>query len=115
MFYHSGVYFEPNCGNTDADLDHEVLAIGFGTDPFVCFCYTCDVERPHTAMMQGGDYWIVKNSWSQYWGDEGYVLMSRLNNNCGACAHDDTVTVGDGWLQVSPRMPTTRSCRCNLI
>ena len=42
VFYHSGVYFEPTCGNTDADLDHEVLAIGFGTDPV------------------GGDYWIVK-------------------------------------------------------
>ena len=82
VFYHSGVYYEPTCGNTDADLDHEVLAIGFGTDPV------------------GGDYWVVKvrvmlrcasgwltrrlqNSWSQNWGDEGFVLMSRLNNNCG--------------------------------
>jgi len=64
-FYSSGVYYEPTCGNTDADLDHEVLAVGFGTDPV------------------GGDYWIVKNSWSQHWGNEGYVFMSRQNNNCG--------------------------------
>jgi hypothetical protein len=35
MFYSKGVYYEPTCGNTDADLDHEVLAVGFGTDPVV--------------------------------------------------------------------------------
>ncbi len=36
VFYRSGVYYEPTCGNTDADLDHEVLAIGYGTDATVC-------------------------------------------------------------------------------
>ena len=35
VFYTSGVYYNPACGNTDADLDHEVLAVGFGTDPVV--------------------------------------------------------------------------------
>ena len=41
VFYSSGVYYEPACGNTEADLDHEVLAVGFGTDPV------------------GGDYWFA--------------------------------------------------------
>lgn len=95
----TGVYFEPDCGSGVDDLDHSVLAVGYGTDP------------------QGGDYWIVKNSWStyvfsfhsvhkyppaaspaesdipacvclcvcvcRYWGDAGFVKMSRKNNNCG--------------------------------
>jgi C1A family cysteine protease len=63
-FYASGVYYEPQCGNTPDDLDHTVLLVGYGTE-------------------NGQDYWLVKNSWSTYWGDQGYVKMSRLNNNCG--------------------------------
>lgn len=64
-FYSSGVYYDKNCGNKPEDLDHAVLAVGYGTDP------------------TGGDYWIIKNSWSTHYGDNGYVLMSRKDNNCG--------------------------------
>jgi len=65
-YYSSGVYYNPNCKNDPDSLDHEVLVVGYGTD---------DV---------GGDFWLVKNSWSTYWGDEGYIKMARnRNNNCG--------------------------------
>ena len=63
-FYANGVYYEPACGNTPDDLDHQVLAVGYGT-------------------MNSKDYYIVKNSWSPLWGMDGYVLMSRKDNNCG--------------------------------
>uniref|UniRef100_A0A1B0BAT2 Peptidase C1A papain C-terminal domain-containing protein n=1 Tax=Glossina palpalis gambiensis TaxID=67801 RepID=A0A1B0BAT2_9MUSC len=63
-FYSHGVYYEPSCKNGIDNLDHAVLAVGYGK-------------------MKGEHYWLIKNSWSTYWGNDGYVLMSARENNCG--------------------------------
>jgi len=74
-FYASGVYVEPLCGNKPEDMDHAVLLVGYGTDP------------------QNGPYWIIKNSWSTHWGDEGYVKISRVDNMCGVETSSTYVTL----------------------
>ncbi|XP_065226229.1 digestive cysteine proteinase 1 [Planococcus citri] len=72
-FYSNGVYYEPKCGNTPDGLDHAVLLVGYGT-------------------LGDKKYWLIKNSWSNYWGNDGYVLMAIQDNNCGVMTDPTYVT-----------------------
>lgn len=74
-FYHSGVFSDPACKNGLNDLDHTVLLVGYGTD------------------VDGTDYWIVKNSWSTHWGNEGYVWIARNGNLCGVATTPTYVNI----------------------
>lgn len=65
--YTSGVYYDPDWNHwSPRYTNHAMLVVGYGTDT------------------KEGDYWIVKNSWGEGWGDKGYVLIARnKGNNCG--------------------------------
>ncbi|XP_076276388.1 C1 family peptidase 26-29-p isoform X3 [Lasioglossum baleicum] len=73
-FYSHGVYYDAACGNKEESLDHAVLAVGYGK-------------------LDGKDYWLIKNSWSNYWGNDGYILMSPKDNNCGVMTTPTYVTM----------------------
>jgi len=47
-----------NCKGNPSNLDHAVTLTGYS-------------NYHHNAP----DYWIVKNSWGEDWGEEGYVRM----------------------------------------
>ena len=70
-----GIYIPGDeCANfTDYGLNHAMLFVGYGTD--------VDSEG------NGTDYWIVKNSWSESWGEQGFVKVVRGQNACGNIAY----------------------------
>ena len=71
-YYGGGVFDNKAC--TGYDLDHSVLAVGYGEDV-------------------GKSYWIVKNSWSTYWGEEGFVRVAMDEDNiCGVATTPNYVT-----------------------
>ncbi|KAG7552748.1 Cathepsin propeptide inhibitor domain (I29) [Arabidopsis thaliana x Arabidopsis arenosa] len=63
QLYESGV-FDGSCGT---NLNHGVVVVGYGTE-------------------NGRDYWLVKNSRGNTWGEAGYMKMARnIANPRGLC------------------------------
>ena len=66
QFYQSGIYNDIDCGY---ELDHGVLLVGYGYD------FELDMK-----------YWIIKNSWGEEWGDNGYIRIQRnIDDSRGLC------------------------------
>jgi cathepsin L len=73
MLYKEGVFVDDTCTNSEDDLDHGVLVVGYGTS-------SAGAGENATPM----DFWIVKNSWGTHWGEKGYIRMARNKSNmCG--------------------------------
>ena len=65
QLYTGGIITSTDCGT---NLDHGVLIVGYGEE-------------------NGTKYWLVKNSWGETWGDNGYVKIGRSEstNSNGIC------------------------------
>ncbi|MEW5308602.1 MAG: hypothetical protein WDW38_000547 [Sanguina aurantia] len=66
--YVGGVFDAPCCVEK-IELDHAMVVVGYGTSP------------------EGDDYWLMKNSWSDSWGEAGFMKMKRNDPRAiGHCA-----------------------------
>jgi len=63
--YESGIMSNTNAsgGDNEWGIDHAVQMIGYGFDG--------DLDM---------HYWIVRNSWSTLWGEQGYIRLYRASN-----------------------------------
>eukprot|EP00891_Asterochloris_glomerata_P008862 jgi/Astpho2/8862/Aster-05494 len=68
-FYAQGIYQEPNCRWKEDELDHAVTLMGYGRST------------------HGQEFWLIKNSWSKWWGKEGFIWVAadtgRDKKACG--------------------------------
>ena len=64
QFYKGGIFDSKNCGDKP---QHTMMAIGYGTD------------------LNGKDYYLLKNSWGKYWGEDGYmrIVVTEGKGTCG--------------------------------
>lgn len=56
MSYSDGILSNPGCTGS---IDHAVNMVGWGHDSD-----------------SGKDYWIIRNSWGTYWGENGYMRIA---------------------------------------
>ncbi|NXA53485.1 CATL1 protein, partial [Nothocercus julius] len=68
-FYKSGIFSSAFCSQ---QVNHAMLAVGYGTG---------------RQAGQSVGYWILKNSWSEEWGERGYVRLLRgADDRCGVAS-----------------------------
>jgi len=91
MGYESGVYPAESCGAT---IDHAVVLVGYGTD-------------------DGQDYYLVRNSWGESWGDGGYIKIERNDDDDSRCATDESPASG---TECKPYPKTQKVCgACGIL
>jgi len=67
IYYDAGIIDSDECKVHDSNhLNHAINLVGYGTCP-----------------KTGKKYWVLRNSWSSYWGDEGYFKVVRGEKDCG--------------------------------
>jgi len=64
LYYETGTLKVESCRHDVHAIDHSVVMTGYGTDA------------------QGTDYYTIRNSWSSYWGDQGYINIARGELDC---------------------------------
>jgi len=78
--YGGGVMNDYSCCNAATDsscvynLNHAILVVGYGHDS-----------------ASGLDYWLIKNSWGTWWGENGYLKLKKGTGHCGVGSLHQTV------------------------
>jgi len=90
--YSEGIF--SGCSTTTSDIDHAVVAVGYGVEP------------------DGKKYWLVRNSWSPTWGEKGYIKLARDDGDEESCQTDSTPENGSACEGDDAPIKTCGTCGC---
>lgn len=90
--YESGVY--AGCNMASPDINHAVVLVGYGEE-------------------NGLPYWLVRNSWSPSWGEEGYIKVLRSADDEAQCGTD--VTPEHGTACADDLSPVKVCGQCGIL
>lgn len=91
--YESGIF--NGCNQENPDIDHAVVLVGYGEDS------------------SNNKYWIVRNSWSPSWGEQGYIRLARFDNEDEICGMD--ITPQDGTACEGDDEPVRVCGTCGIL
>merc|ERR1712113_720889 len=72
-----GGILSADCGQRDAN--HAIAIVGYGSEA-------------------GQDYWLIRNSWGESWGEEGYLRLARGSNCNNVAGHVCVALFGERSL-----------------
>lgn len=76
----------------DSVIDHAVTLVGYGKDA-----------------NSDDKYWLIKNSWGSYWGEQGTIRLLRVGGS-GHCGTDRQPKVGTGCDDAPPSVRVCGMC-----
>lgn len=88
--YSNGVF--DGCGK-DAITNHAILLMGYGHDAG-----------------KNKDYWLIRNSWGQYWGEEGFIRLLRHSSDEEFCGTNRKPEDGVGCAGGPSEVPVCGMC-----
>ena len=88
--YEEGVF--QGCNLTSPTIDHAVQLVGYGTSK------------------EGLPYFLVRNSWSPRWGEDGSIRIFRQVGAAQTCGVDTEPAAGSSCLPYPPNITACNSC-----
>jgi len=92
--YSSGIF--AGC-NRNAIINHAVVAEGFG-------------EELHASTKKLHKYYLIKNSWGNDWGENGYIRLERFEDDNAYCGIDNKPEEGNGCDGGPREIPVCGMC-----
>mmetsp|Transcript_18348 Transcript_18348/g.13348 ORF Transcript_18348/g.13348 Transcript_18348/m.13348 type:complete len:374 (-) Transcript_18348:171-1292(-) len=90
--YKGGIF--NGCNQKNPDINHAVVLMGYGED-------------------NGQKYWLIRNSWSASWGEQGYIRIARFDTEEQICGSD--ITPHDGNACDGQDDPQTVCGTCGVL